>query len=121
PQSAPLLPTSVTTITAPFAVESQRREAAASLRPLHELMVSVKDFDTKTVSRVFTASANEGSGPAIYVAEENHLEGRDEADAAFARQQEQRQMVTRILDMTDGIAADVSLNAHPDNFALPLR
>ena len=119
---APLLPPSITS--SAFAVESQRRAAAESLRPLHDLMQSVKEFDSKTVSSVFSAAGSSGaSGPAVAMnfSGENQSDGRDEIAEAGARTLRQRQLVERMIDMSDGIAADIALTAHPDNFAPPLK
>ena len=118
--AAPVLPVSVTA-SSPFAVDAQRREAALSLRPVRQLMQTMREFDSKALNAIFTASA--GSGPASPVIYNGESETGDRNALAemSARQQQQKQAIERMINMSDGLAADISLTAHPDNFAPPLQ
>lgn len=120
PLSSPVLPPAFVSSNSAFAVDSQRREAAASLMPLRELMLTVKEFDSKTVSEGFAAGG--GSGPATpNIA---FADGRDEGAmvaADMTQETNQRRGIQRILDLSDGIEGMLLTYSHPDNFAPPLK
>ncbi len=118
PASSSLMPPAMIAPGTAFAVESQRREAAASLSPLKDLMVTVQDFDSRVVNTGFS-SGDANSMPIAMQTREDDVS--DSRNTDLSSESARRRSMQRILDLSNGVDANISVVAHPDNFAPPLR
>jgi hypothetical protein len=119
----------------PFAVDAQRKVAQEALKPLHDILTTVRRYDSQAVwSTIPTVAASSSGGPTTVMGSNlldraepvPHTEDGEDAAArdtlaALAEVQRRRQNTERILGETESISTELTLVAHPDRFPEPLR
>jgi len=120
----------------PFTVESQKKAAQAALRPLHEVMATVRHYDSEAVWTALSSPTSSGAASLKNVAGRAQVQPRDDDGssnsdedeasrvatlAAVAEAQRLRQNEERILGETESLSTELTLVAHPAQFPEPLR
>jgi hypothetical protein len=107
----------------PFAVESQRKVAQGTLKPLREVLTTVRRYDSQAVWTTLPPPQSATGGVLLGRTEPGTKDDSDEESslAALAEVQRRRQNTERILGETESISTELTLIAHPDRFPEPLR